>query len=185
MNQKNQTVILIIVFILLVIVMGYYFFRTRSTLSHLPVVPAPPTTQSITPSTTTTIEYQNTEYGFTVALPQSWKGFSVVTDTWKGTVVNGSQGDVATEQGPLINIRHPLWTTTTPRQDIPVMVFTLAQWEKVQQEKLSVSAAPIPPRELGRNATYVFALPARYNFAFLPGNEEVEQIINSNALRAH
>jgi hypothetical protein len=61
------------------------------------------------------------------------------------------------------------------------MVFTLEQWDLVQAEKLGVGAAPIPPTELGRNSTYVFALPARYNFAFLTGFEEVEQILADHA----
>ena len=64
------------------------------------------------------------------------------------------------------------------------MVFTLAQWGLVQAEKLSVGAAPIPPTELGRNSTYVFALPARYNYAFPTGYEEVEQILQGHPLQA-
>ena len=68
-------------------------------------------------------------------------------------------------------------------QDIPVMIFTLNQWEDLWQEKFHIGAAPIPPSELGRNARYVFALPARYNFAFPPGYEEVEQIIQSKPLK--
>lgn len=63
------------------------------------------------------------------------------------------------------------------------MVFTTTQWEALQQEQFHIGAAPIGPRELGRNQRYVFALPARYNFAFPEGYEEVEQIIESNPLR--
>ncbi len=62
------------------------------------------------------------------------------------------------------------------------MVFTLSQWEAVRNETLSVGAAPIQPSELGRNSTYVFALPARYNFAFPEGYKEVEDIIAGNPL---
>jgi hypothetical protein len=64
------------------------------------------------------------------------------------------------------------------------MVFTRAQWRSVQQEKFLVSAAPFGPEEIGRNSRYVFALPPRYNYAFPPGYEEVEQIIESGPLRA-
>ena len=64
------------------------------------------------------------------------------------------------------------------------MIFTPAQWKLIEDEKLSVSAAPIGPSELGHNAKYVFALPARYNFAFPTGYEEVEQIIASHPLHA-
>jgi hypothetical protein len=62
------------------------------------------------------------------------------------------------------------------------MVFTVSQWDRVQSGQLSVGAAPIPPTELGRNATYVFALPARYNYAFPTGWEEVESILQTNPL---
>jgi len=88
------------------------------------------------------------------------------------------------DSGPKISIRHPLWTTDSPRQDIPIMIFTFAQWDLIQQEKLAVSAAPIGPSELGRNANYVFALPARYNFAYPLGFEEVEKILESKPLKA-
>jgi len=38
--------------------------------------------------------------------------------------------------------------------------------DSLQQEKFHIGAAPINPSELGRNTKYVFALPARYNYAF-------------------
>jgi len=62
------------------------------------------------------------------------------------------------------------------------MVFTLPQWSSLQQEKFHIGAAPVGPKELGRNNRYVFALPARYNFTFPPGFEEVENILESNPL---
>jgi len=63
------------------------------------------------------------------------------------------------------------------------MVFTLEQWDALQQGKFHIGAAPIGPTELGRNSKYVFALPARYNFAFPKGFEVVEEIINTNPLK--
>jgi hypothetical protein len=48
--------------------------------------------------------------------------------------------------------------------------------------EISHWGSPDRPRELGRNQTYVFALPARYNFAFPTGYEEVEAILNNNPL---
>lgn len=80
-------------------------------------------------------------------------------------------------------IRHPLWTSDKPYQDIPIMIFTHGQWDLIQDEKLSLGAAPIGPKELGRNDNYIFALPARYNYAFLLGYEEVENILESNPLK--
>ena len=64
------------------------------------------------------------------------------------------------------------------------MVFTLTQWDSLQQGKFYVSAAPINPSELGRNIKYVFALPARYNYVFPTGWEEVEKILEGNPLKA-
>lgn len=124
--------------------------------------------------------YTNKEYGFTFRLPESWRGYAIITSRWEGSPVGGSE---IVETGPLISIRHPRWSSNRPRQDIPIMVFTTAQWEALQQEQFHIGAAPIGPRELGRNQRYVFALPARYNFAFPEGYEEVEQIIESNPLR--
>ncbi len=126
--------------------------------------------------------YTNTDYGFNFSLPDAWRGYSVVTNTWSG-YVPGATGDTVTEQGPLISLRHPKWTGETPRQDIPIMIFTTPQWDSLQQEKFHIGAAPLGPRELGRNARYVFALPARYNYAFPVGYEEVESILETNPLQ--
>lgn len=123
--------------------------------------------------------YRNGEYGFTFSLPESWQGYSIITGKWEGT---DPQSALTAESGPLISIRHPQWTAQNPRQDIPIMVFTHKQWNLHQQRELSVGAAPIPAKELGRNAKYVFALPARYNFAFPTGYEEVEKILENNPL---
>ena len=133
-----------------------------------------PTTQP-----TISIEYQNTEYGFSFSLPVSWKGYSIITDTWRG--YNNGNSDITVEQGPIISIRHPLWTSENPYQDIPIMVFTLAQWNSLQQGDYNVSAGGIYT-ELGRNAKYVFALYSRYNVADLPGIEEVKTILEGNPL---
>lgn len=123
--------------------------------------------------------YTNDQYGFRFSLPDTWQGFSVITDTWAGF----PPGDeAASETGPLISIRHPLWTEDTPRQDIPIMIFTLEQWDALQAGDFHIGAAPIGPSELARNDTYVFALPARYNFAFPEGYEEVEDILRGDPL---
>lgn len=139
-------------------------------------------TPSATPTAATSLTYDNTQYGFTFKLPLSWTGYTIINDTWQGTDV--ATGKV-TESGPLISIRHPLWTAAAKRQDIPIMVFTLVQWTKVISEKLSVGAAPIPPSELDLNKAYVFALPARYNYAFPTGYQEVDRIIQSKSLHAY
>ncbi len=126
------------------------------------------------------VVYQNTWYGFNFSLPEAWKGYTIVTDKWKGVAIGGAK---TIETGPEILIRHPQWTSQNPRQDIPIMIFTLAQWNALQQENFHIGVAPIGPSELGRNNSYVFALPARYNYAFPTGFEEVEQILHDKPLK--
>lgn len=126
------------------------------------------------------VGYKNTQYGFDFSLPDSWKGYTIVTDKWEGKAI----GDARTvETGPIFLIRHPEWSSQNPRQDIPIMIFTETQWNSLQQEKFHIGAAPTGPSELGRNRGYVFALPARYNFAFPTGYEEVEEILRSKPLQ--
>jgi hypothetical protein len=129
------------------------------------------------------VVYENRQYGFVFYLPEAWRGYTILESQWNGTLTEGAQENAPALSGPVVTIRDPRWTKENPRQDIPVLVFTPEQWELVRQEKLAVSAAPIPPSELGRNGRYVFALPARYNFAFPPGWEEVEDILSGKPLR--
>jgi bla regulator protein blaR1 len=121
--------------------------------------------------------YLSRRYGFTVILPKSWKGYAVIPGTW--TAADIQTGNV--ESGPSITIRHPLWTDAVPRQDIPILVLTTAQWNQKQQ--FSFGAAPFGPSEIAHNAEFVFALPARYNYAFPFGYEEVEQILRGRPFR--
>lgn len=134
-------------------------------------------------SPTGSIVYKDTQYGFSFALPESWKGYTIVSSPWEGLAQSDAAGETVVETGPIVTIRDPRWTSKTPRQDIPIMVFTLDQWNSLQQGVFHIGAAPIGPSELGRNNSYVFALPARYNFAFPPGYKEVETIIESNPLK--
>lgn len=134
-----------------------------------------------TPQTVPLSGYGNSEFGFNVKLPASWDGFSVINSNWEG-LRNGDQGDMVVEQGPLIRIVHPDATEEKPRQDIPIMVMTIEQWDHMQAGEWHIGAAPIGPSELGRNSLYVFGLPARYNYAFPEGWEEVEQILQDHSL---
>jgi hypothetical protein len=130
------------------------------------------------------IVYVNEQYGFNFFLPRSWDKYSIITDKWEGRSFDSLQGEKVMESGLLISIRHPLWTKNNPRQDIPIMIFTFSQWDLVEHEKLFVSAAPVIPSEICRNSKYVFALPARYNYAYNTGYEEVENILKSNPIHA-
>lgn len=130
------------------------------------------------------IVYWNTDYGFIFYLPETWDGYSILSEDWTGTAVAGPQPGGVVESGPMLFIRHPGWTEENQRQDIPIMVFTVSQWDTLQKGEFSVSAAPVGPTELDRNVEYVFALPARYNYAFPTGYEEVECILEGDPLRA-
>lgn len=182
MNKKNQKYILILAIIIVVIGVGGYFIKSSKKATVLPDQTQTNPNQTQTVPVETSILYSNTKYGFEFTLPMSWKGYSIVEEKWAGQTVD-SKKSVASE-GPKILIRNPLWTKEIPRQDIPIMIFTLSEWDLIQQEKLSVGAAPIGPSELGRNNEYVFALPARYNFAYPVGFEEVQNILESKPLRA-
>jgi hypothetical protein len=175
------------IYFLTVIVVGFLavglaawmLLRTRIELNYaiadtpLPPVSGAPPAEGIS--------YRNAEYGFSVTLPASWIGYRIVPGTRE--IRDVTSGEIVAT-APTIVIRDPRWTTSTPRQDIPIDIYTPAEWEKITNEEYSVSAAPIPPSELGRNSRYVFALPARYNYAFPPGFEEVQKIIDGKPLAA-
>jgi hypothetical protein len=149
----------------------------QATETHLPGF----STSTPAEQTVSLVEYRDTERGFSFSLPASWEGFSIVASNWEG-LKSGDSGDEVVEQGSIVSIVHPKSTTEQPRQDIPVMVFTIEQWDRMQRGEWHIGAAPISPLELGRNSRYVLALPARYNYAFLEGWEEVEQILQSHPL---
>jgi hypothetical protein len=148
-----------------------------------------PATTTPTQATSTTsalpVKYNNSQYGFIFSLPADWAGYSIYTKQWDGCPLTGMEDCSKAIHGPQIYIRNPNWTAQNPYEDIPIMVFTLDEWNQVQQEKISVSAAPFGPSELGRNQQYVFALPPRYDYDFLTGFEEVEKIMQDNPLKAY
>ena len=117
------------------------------------------------------LRYVNTEFGFQIDLPESWRGYSVLLGEW--TATNGG-----TEKGPTITLRHPAWTAEEPREDMPIMVFTHSQWDQVQNEDFRISAAPIPPSAVGQNSEFVLALPPRWDFDQLTGVEEVGRLVH-------
>lgn len=141
--------------------------------------PTPTESATLTPTPATSIVYTNTLYGFTFDLPLSWKGFTVVNGSWNGIDTKSSK---TVQTGSLISLRNPKWTAAKMTQDIPIMVFTVGQWDSMNRQEFNVGAAPIPPSVLGRNSQFVFALPARYNYAFPAGYQEVEKILAGKPL---
>ncbi|WP_242953660.1 hypothetical protein [Clostridium merdae] len=130
------------------------------------------------------VVYTNQELGFSFALPPEYEEYSILTGEWKGDDIKNTGKKARTFRGPQVTIRDPRWTQQVPRQDIPIMAFTLEQWNQLQNGEFAVGAAPVNPSELGRNTKYVFALPARYNYAFPEGYEEVQIILDGNPLTA-
>jgi hypothetical protein len=148
------------------------------------VTPTQTQTTSSSSADSNSIVYMNTQYGFQFSLPERWRGYSIINSKWEGLAMGGESGEKVVETGPLISIRDPQWTAKTPKQDILIMMFTLSQWNSLQKEVFHIGAAPIGPSELGRNNTYVFALPAHYNYSFPLGYEEVDKILNSKPFKA-
>jgi hypothetical protein len=127
----------------------------------------------------TRLVYRNTEYGFCFALPADWNGFKVIASRWTGN------GNGSSESGPKFIVRNPRWTPKKPYQDIPILVFTPAQWRAIENEEFNVSAAPIGPSELGRNSKYVFALPPRFaGFDDAVGTAEVLELLQQKPFEA-
>ncbi|MGE5629462.1 MAG: hypothetical protein ACM3TR_00020 [Caulobacteraceae bacterium] len=118
-------------------------------------------------------------------MTEEWEGLPAGDAT--GESSGKSSGDPSkndgVETGPVLKIRHPLWTEENPRQDIPIMILTIDQWISLGNGKFHIGAAPIGPTELARSNKYVFALPARYNYAFPAGYEEVEKILEQKPLK--
>ncbi len=186
MNHKKFIGIILISFVSLIIIITIpvvYFLSSRNNNLKLPNnTPIENSKNQIT-ETKTSVEYNNKEYGFIFSLPNDWNNYSIVEGKWTGNSINssGSQ-NIGTEEGPMISIRNPKWTTNEPMQDIPIMIFTNKQWDSLKKDEFHIGAAPINPSELNHNTNYVFALPARYNFAFPKGFEEVEQILQNKPL---
>ncbi|MFZ2152414.1 MAG: hypothetical protein WAV09_04910 [Minisyncoccia bacterium] len=114
------------------------------------------------------VTYRNNIYGFTVPLPDSWRGYSVKEEP-KGSYLE-------------IHIMHPQSTAENPRMDVPVLVVPVATWNKwypvgAPESGQHPFAAPVPATERARNTKYVFATAPRYNFSYLTGFEEVDEIV--------
>ncbi len=145
--------------------------RTQTTPAQAPKVAA----------AQASIVYRNSAYGFCFVLPESWKGYTIVSEQWSGTILSSGKA----VQGPQLLVRNPKWTAEKPYQDIPIMIFTPEEWQQVEAVTISVSAAPIGPSELGRNSKYVFALPPRWiGFYDTLGQDELNAWMSQNRLQA-
>jgi hypothetical protein len=169
-SMKNKNLFIIIV---LVIALGFAtylaYFKNQSTL----LTPTPDI------SLNDSIAYTNTEYGFNFMLPVNWQGYSIIREKWEGTELAGT----STQNGPKLLIRNPKWTASAPYEDLPILVFTILQWNAYTAEEFVVSAAPIKATELARNNSYVFALPPRWDFDYSLEYEEAQDIMTGSPLQ--
>ena len=161
----NNKTLIAIALITIALITGLYVFLSSQYENTTPT----PVVQS------TSVVYKNTEYGFNFSLPLTWQGYSIIKDTWKST---------GTESGPKLLIRNPKWTSSAPYEDLPILVFTISQWDSYAKEDFSVSAAPMQATELARNNMYVFALPPRWDFDYSLNFKEAEDIFAGNPLKA-
>ena len=123
------------------------------------------------------VSYKNYEYGFNLSLPNAWSDYKVIKQSWQGRTVDTGKVDYT---GVEVIIKNPQTTPTQAWQDIPVMVFTPDVWKLISEEKVAVSAAPIPPEKIGENAKYVFATPPRwYGFTDDKGWQEAVDAVKS------
>jgi len=167
--QKNNiifTIILAIIVVVVILAAGYFLYYK-----------SPSRVQA--PTTADWHTYRNTEYGFEITFPDSWKGYTVEVKNWEGHVIDNYQ---QTYTGPEIIIKNPQTTQTQQWQDIPIMVFTPDVWKMVSGNNptVAVSAAPIGPAKIGENSKYVLATPPRwYGFTDAIGIDEALNIIKT------
>lgn len=168
MNKKTLIWLVVVAFI--VVVGGITLYYKDSIFNYVTKTPV------TTPNNI--IVYKNTDYGFNFSLPLSWKGYLIVKTTWNG---NALKNTIAPNGVKLI-IRNPKWTEAVHYEDIPILVFTIKDWNSYLAEDFAVSAAPILATEFGRNNVYVFALPPRWNFDYSLGYEEADNIVKNKPL---
>ena len=114
-----------------------------------------------------------------MTFPDSWKGFTVTEDIWKGWPTTSESGFKDEYEGVKITFKNPKWTSRESWQDIPIMVFTSDAWKLVVDGKLRVSSVPILPEKIGQNNDLVFATLPRWTFDNDFGVEEAITIVKT------
>lgn len=168
--MKNSKVI-IAALILVIMALGFVVYLFYFKNENIPISTVPPSSL---------VTYSNADYGFTFSLPDDWSGYSIVQNTWQGNPLTTTTKN---ESGPKLLIRNPKWTSAVPYEDIPIMIFTLKQWNSYNAGNFAISAAPINATEIARNNLYVFALPPRWDFDYSEGYVEAENILKTNPLK--
>ncbi len=129
------------------------------------------------------LRYHQAQYGFTFLLPAGWRGYSVSIQQWHSETASPAADKlVPASRGQIIRLQHPQATAGVPYQDIPILVFTRAQWDALHQGKLwpSLYAGGFMD-ELWHNQQYVFAISSRYNADdSVSGWQEAAEIVERN-----
>jgi hypothetical protein len=172
MNNNKTSIALVIIIIALSLGLYFFFFYYNDNVMVI--------NDQNKNTNTTSVIYKNTDYGFNFTLPANWQGYSIVNETWKGSVLKSK----IEQSGPKLLIRNPKWTVAVPYEDLPILIFTISQWDSYLAEDFSVSAAPILASELARNNKYVFALPPRWDFDYSLDYKEAQDIIAGKPLQA-
>ena len=170
--KKNKIILIILLLIIMLGFFVYFLYPKNQNTSPLNNSEAP---------VNTSVTYTNNDFGFTFSLPDDWKGYSTIQNTWQGH--SSTNGNII-ETGPTILLRNPNWTSLVHYEDIPIMIFSLDQWNSYTTGDFSISAAPFNASELARNNSYVFALPPRWDFDYSKGYEEADSILKNNPLKA-
>jgi hypothetical protein len=125
------------------------------------------------------IVYRNSDYGLAFSLPATWTGYTVLLRQWESRQYQpSSDREVVVAKGPAIVFRDPRWKATSPRQDIPILVFTREQWEANRQEGIFAGGVVY---EISRNQRYVFGIYSRFNADdSIEGWKEAEEIVRRN-----
>jgi len=129
------------------------------------------------------LRYHNARYNLTFYLPASWQGYSVsIQQVEDERYSPADDKQIAVGYTPMLTLRHPQWQATAPYQDIPILMFTRAQWDALHHGTLwpSLFAGGMMD-ELGHNHGFVFAMSSRYNADDeVSGWKEVAEIVKQN-----
>ena len=128
--------------------------------------------------------YHNKQYNFTFYLPASWRGYLVSIQQVEDQKYSPAEDKlVAVGYTPMITLRNPQWQASAPYQDIPILVFTRAQWDALHRGELWPSLfAGGAMDEIWHNQKYVFAMSSR-TFGFddeVKNWRETEGIVQQN-----
>ena len=156
-----------------VVYFGYWFKNRPAEIAtdNTPIVSTTTTSTTDTNNSTitasTTLLYENTDFGFSLRLPASWDGYKVAT----GTV----------QYGRTVTITPPSSINEATREFVPVLIYPIDKWTEWEKNNFEgyPTAAPIGPTERARNKDYVFATAPRYNFSFGADPKTVEEIVQN------